>query len=150
MRDRRGQAQFIGESLIPHTPMGSSLALKTGEAFDVKVRAILEKREKISSDEWETSARFRINRSNGTSETATVERQKQYWRTTMRYVLTNARPQAVTVDLIQGGLDDWWHDTRVPVETLPGEQLSADARIWHVPVPANGQTTLTVSFDTRY
>lgn len=150
MRDRRGQAQFIGESAIPHTPMGSSLALKTGEAFDVKVRPIVEKREKITSAEWESSFRYRITGSNGTSETGTVEYQKQYWRTTMRYVLTNARPQPVTVDLIQAGLDGWWHDTRVPSETMPGEQLSADARIWHVPVPANGQTTLTVSFDTRY
>jgi hypothetical protein len=150
MRDRRGQAQFIGESAIAHTPMGSALALKTGEAFDVKVRPILEKREKITSDEWERTLRYRVTRPDGTTVTHVIESQKEYWRTTMRYVLTNARPQPVTVDLIQAGLDGWWHDTRVPSETIAGEQLSADARIWHVPVPANGQTTLTVSFDSRY
>jgi hypothetical protein len=56
----------------------------------------------------------------------------------------------VTVDFVQAGLDNRWHDTRVSSETLPGEQDSADERVWHVPVPANGETTLTVAFDTRY
>ena len=47
MRDAKGQPQFIGENTIGHTPMGSSLGLKTGEAFDVKVRPIVDKREVI-------------------------------------------------------------------------------------------------------
>jgi hypothetical protein len=34
-----GAPQFIGENSIGHTPMGSSLALRTGDAFDVKVKA---------------------------------------------------------------------------------------------------------------
>jgi hypothetical protein len=33
---------------------------------------------------------------------------------------------------------------------LKGEQRSIDERLWHVPVPANGETVLTVAFDTRY
>ena len=60
MRDARGQPQFIGENTIGHTPMGSSLALKTGEAFDVKVQPVLEKRDRIDSGEWEKTARYRI------------------------------------------------------------------------------------------
>jgi len=152
MRDTRGQAQFVGESGIPHTPGGSSLALKTGEAFDVKVRPVVEKREKILPDEWERSVRYRITRSDGTSETADVAVQKEYWRTTMRYVVTNAKPQPVTVELIQGGLNRawYWRDTRVPSESIVGTQISADERLWKVAVPANGETVLTVSFDTRY
>lgn len=149
MRDGRGDAQFIGESEIPHTPMGSSLALRTGDAFDVKVQAAIEKREKIQSDEWERSARFRITRSDGTVTTTQVDTQKEFWRTTMRYVLTNARPQAVTVDLIQAGLSNPWSDTRVPSESLPGEQMSLDQRVWHVTVPANGKATVTAVFETR-
>ena len=39
-RDARGNPQFVGEHRIGHTPMGSSLSLATGEAFDVKVRAV--------------------------------------------------------------------------------------------------------------
>ena len=37
-RDARGNPQFVGESAIGHTPMGSELGLTTGQAFDVKVQ----------------------------------------------------------------------------------------------------------------
>lgn len=149
MRDSRGQAQFVGESRIPHTPMGSSLGLRTGNAFDVKVRPTLERREKINSEEWERSARFRVTNDDGTVTTTTVETQKEFWRTTMTYRVTNARAQAVTVDVIQDGLARGT-DTRVTSESLPGKQLWADARSWSVPVPANGETVLTVVYETRY
>ena len=149
MRDSRGHSQFVGESRIPHTPMGSSLGLRTGNAFDVKVRPTLEKREKINSEEWERSARFRITNADGSVTTTSVETQKEFWRTTMTYRVTNARPQAVTVDVIQDGLGQQ-ADTRVTSESLPGKQLWLDARMWSVPVPANGETVLTVVYDTRY
>ena len=68
----------------------------------------------------------------------------------MQYVISNARPQPVTIDLVQAGLDHWWHDTRVPSETVAGSQLSADERLWHVEVPANSERTLTAVFETRY
>lgn len=123
MRDVRGAPQFIGESNIGHTPMGSRLALKTGEAFDVKVQPVVEKRERLGNERW---------------------------RTTMRYRVTNARPQAVTVELAQAGLDSWWQDTRIESESLKSERVSADEALWRVSVPANGETTVTAVFDTRY
>ena len=150
IRDAKGQPQFIGENGIGHTPMGSTLAIKTGEAFDVKVKPTVEKREKILSDEWARTGKYRITEDGGTPRVVEIERNITYYRTTMSYIITNARPEAVTVDVTQAGLDSYWHDTRVPVESLPGEQRSLDARVWHVPVPANGETVLTVSFDTRY
>jgi hypothetical protein len=67
----------------------------------------------------------------------------------MTYRVTNARPQAVIVDVIQDGLGRQ-ADTRVTSESLPGKQLSSDTRIWSVPVPANGETVLTVVYETRY
>ena len=149
MRDGRGKAQFVGESRIPHTPMGSSIGLRTGNAFDVKVRPTLEKREKIGSEEWERSARFRITDPAGTVTTTTVETQREFWRTTMSYRVTNARPQPVTVEVVQDGLGQAI-DSRVTSESLPGKQLGADSRIWSVPVPANGATVLTVVYETRY
>lgn len=150
MRDARGQPQFIGENSIGHTPMGSSLALKTGEAFDVKVQPVVEKREKIASGEWERTARYRINVNGQPAREVTVDAEKSYWRTTMTYKVTNAKASPVTVEVVQAGLDGWWHDTRIPSESIKGEQRSADERIWAVPVPANGEATLTVQFDTRY
>jgi len=119
-RDARGNPQFVGESPIGHTPMGSELGLVTGQAFDVKVQPVVERRERVNSNRW---------------------------RTTMRYTLTNARPDAVTVDLLQAGL---WGDTRIAEESLPSQRRSADEALWRVPVPANGEATVTATFDTRY
>ena len=150
VKDAKGQPQFIGENNIGHTPMGSSLGIRTGEAFDVKVRSIVDKRETISSDEWQRSYRYRITKSDGSVETGTVDRNVTYYRTAMRYVLTNARNVPVTVEVVQGGIGGYWGDTRVSAESQPGEQDNADTRRWKVKVPANGETTLTATFDTRY
>ncbi len=150
VRDAKGQPQCIGENSIGHTPMGSSLALRTGEAFDVKVKPTVERREQIKSDEWERTGRYRITDSKDGTRTVAIDRQVTYWRTTMRYALTNARPEPVTVDVVQAGLDTYFHDTRVPTESVPGTQRSLDERVWHVTVPANGESMLTVAFDTRY
>jgi hypothetical protein len=120
MKDKRGNAQFVGENQIGHTPMGSDVAITTGQAFDVKVQPVVEKRERLSSDRW---------------------------RTTMRYSLTNARPQPVTVDLIQSGL---WGDVRIVDESRKSSRRSADETMWRVTVPANGEATVTATFDTRY
>jgi hypothetical protein len=120
MKDARGNAQFVGDNQIGHTPMGSDIAITTGQAFDVKVQPVVEKREKLSNSRW---------------------------RTTMRYTLTNARPQGVTVDLIQMGL---WGDTRISDESLKSTRRSADEAMWRVPVPANGEARVTATFDTRY
>jgi hypothetical protein len=149
MRDSRGQAQFVGESQIPHTPMGSSLGLRTGNAFDVKVRPTMESRQKITSEDWERSARFRVTHPDGTVTTTNVETQRDFWRTTMSYRVTNARAQPVVVDVIQDGLNRGT-DTRVTSESLAGRQVSLDSRIWSVPVPATGETVLTVVYETRY
>jgi len=123
MRDVRGQPQFIGESGIPHTPMGSRLALKTGEAFDVKVQPTVVKRERLSADRW---------------------------RTTMHYKLTNARPQPATVELAQAGLDSWWADTRIESESLKSDRTNSDEALWKVEVPANGEASVDAVFITRF
>jgi hypothetical protein len=123
VKDRRGDPQFIGENAIDHTPMGSELAIRTGAAFDVKVKAVVEKRERVNDRRWQT---------------------------TMRYTLTNARPQPVAVDLAQAGLDWSWEDTRIAEESLKSERRSSDETLWHVPVPASGEASVTATFDTRY
>jgi hypothetical protein len=119
-RDARGNPQFVGEHRIGHTPMGSDIGLATGQAFDIKVRPIVEERTKLSSSRW---------------------------RTRMRYELTNASPKPVTVDVVQSGL---WGDTRIVGESMKSERVSADDTRWRVPVPANGAATVTATFDSRY
>ncbi len=121
VRDARGQPQFTGENRIDHTPQGSRIALSTGDAFDVKVRPVVEQRTKVSDTRW---------------------------RTAMRYTLTNARAAPVTVELVQAGLD--WTDSRILTESRKSERRDAGATVWQVPVPANGEAVVTATFDTRY
>lgn len=121
-RDSRGTPQFVGESRIGHTPMGSDLGLTTGQAFDVKVQPTVEQRRRVSSD-------------------------GSRWRTAMRYRLTNAGPRPVTVSLVQSGL---WGDTRILSETLKSERRSADEAVWKVEVPAGGEASVSATFDTRF
>ena len=120
VRDASGQPQFIGENRIGHTPQGSDIAIRTGDAFDVKVQPVVEKREKLSDTRW---------------------------RTTMSYTLSSARPGPVTVDLKQAGLD--FGDTRVISESLKSKRIDADTVAWQVPVPANGSTRVTLTVETR-
>ncbi len=120
MKDKRGDPQFIGESRIGHTPMGSTLSLATGDAFDVKVHAIVDKRTRLSTFDWQTE---------------------------MRYELTNALPRAVVVNLRQDGL---WGDSSVKAESQKSTRRSAETADWSVTVPANGKTTVTATFETRY
>ena len=119
LRDLRGDPQFIGETRIDHTPMGSAMALRIGDAFDVKVKAVVESRTRLSSSRWQTK---------------------------MRYILSNARPAPVSVDLAQDGL---YGDVRIVAQSIVGERISADRIEWKVPVPANGTTEVTATFDTR-
>jgi len=121
IRDARGQPQFTGENSIGHTPQGSTIALPTGDAFDVKVQPVVVERTRVNADRW---------------------------RTRMRYRLTNARSRPVTVELVQSGLD--WADTRIPEENRTSERRDAGTAVWQVPVPANGEAVITATFETRY
>ena len=120
LKDARGQAQFIGEHAIGHTPMGSKLAISTGDAFDVKVKPVVEVRTKVNDRRWKTQ---------------------------MSYTVTNALPKPVTVQIIQGGL---WGDTKVAEESIKSERRDADSVVWNVSVPANGKTVVTATFDSKY
>jgi hypothetical protein len=151
-RDARGNPQFVGESRVGHTPMGSEVGLTTGQAFDVKVQPVVVDRHEITEEKWRETARYRIVGPDGDVTTATREepRERHYWQTQMRYTVTNARPQPVTVNLYQSGLDNGWRDTRIISESVPSERLSLDSVVWRVPVPANGTTIVNVTIQTRY
>jgi hypothetical protein len=120
MRDKRGDPQFIGESRIDHTPMGSTLSLSTGDAFDVKVQPTVENRTRLGFEHWQTD---------------------------MRYVLTNAMPKPVIVSVLQDGL---WGDTSIKAESQKSTRRNAEEAEWVVTVPANGTVTFTASFETRF
>ena len=150
-RDAKGTPQFVGESQIGHTPMGSKLELRTGDAFDVFVTAEVVSREKISPGEFERTGRYRVIE-DGRTRTIETQAEAEYWRTVMRYTITNAKPAPVEVELAQTGLDrGWWYnDYRIVAEDVKGRQANADRREWTVPVGANATREVTVTFDTRF
>lgn len=117
-RDAAGAPKFVGENPIGHTPQGSELAVKIGEAFDVTVQPTLVSSQVVG---------------------------KRRTRYAMSYHLHNARPDPVTVELRQGGLQE---QNTVVAESLPGRAIDAYTRGWTVTVPAGGDTTLTTTLET--
>src|SRR3546814_9720550 len=89
------------------------MALATGEACDVKVKTTVQSRERLSSSKW---------------------------RTSMRYEISNAKTQPISVDLTQAGLDFALNDTRIIEERQKSQRISSDAARWTVNVPANGRS----------
>jgi hypothetical protein len=120
MRDAAGEPKFVGENRIDHTPQGSDISIKIGEAFDVTVQPTVESVEKVSK--WRT-------------------------RYTMSYVVRNARAQPVTVTVRQGGLG---RDGKVVKESLPSDRVDAYNLAWDVQTPANGETELTFTVETGW
>jgi hypothetical protein len=120
VRDKAGDPKFIGENAIDHTPAGSELSIKTGDAFDVTSQGTLVSDEKVSK----TRSRY-----------------------TMKYLIRNARPEPVTVELRQAGLG---RDGEVKAESLKSRRIDARTLGWSVPTPANGETTLTFTVETGW
>ncbi|MEM9311980.1 MAG: DUF4139 domain-containing protein, partial [Pseudomonadota bacterium] len=154
-RDSQGTPQFIGENRINHTPMGSELSLVTGDAFDITVQAEVEKRERITESEWVKSERFRVyDKNDDLVARGETERRRNtvYYRTTMRYTLTNAKDEPIEVKLTQNGLGRYWwaYDYRVVSEDIEGEQKNYAARDYTIPVPAEGERVMRVTYETRW
>jgi hypothetical protein len=113
MRDSEGALKLIGESNIGHTPQGSELSLRTGEAFDITVKPTLDSRTPVD---------------------------KRHWRYAMSYVVANAKSEPVTVQVHQYAYPS---DLKVLSESLKSRRVSASELVWQVPVPAEGETKLT-------
>jgi hypothetical protein len=127
MRDQAGDPKFVGEQAIGHTPQGSELSVKTGDAFDVTVQPTREELTRIPGARGlDRYTRTRIK---------------------MRYVVRNARPQPVTVQIRQGGL---LRDGKVLEESLRSRRADSSTLVYDVPVPANGETALTFTVDNGW
>jgi hypothetical protein len=119
-RDSSGDPKFIGENTIGHTPAGSELTIKTGEAFDVTVQSTLTNQERVND---------------------------RTTRHTLRYDFRNARSEPVTVQFRQGTP---WRITRMVQESQRGTRVDAQTYGWDVRVPANGQAALTFTVESSY
>jgi hypothetical protein len=124
-RDSAGNAQFIGEDRIDHTPKNETVRLKLGDAFDVTA-------EKKQTDFKRIAAASRG--SYGVFESA------------YEVKLKNAKNEAVTIKVVEPVPGDW----EVLNESHPHTKAAANWATWNVSVPAGGSTTLIYRVRTKW
>ena len=123
-KDSSGNAQFVGEDNIDHTPKHEKVRLKLGEAFDVTADKKQTSFEKIGS----------TSRYNHISESA------------FEITLKNAKDVPVTVKVMEPIPGDW----QVLSESQPHKKAASNTAVWLVDVPANGKSKLTYKVRVRY
>jgi hypothetical protein len=123
-KDSQGNAQFVGEDRIDHTPKNETVRLKLGDAFD------------ITADKKQTD----FQKLSGTG------RYDYVYESAYQIVLKNAKPEAVTVTVQEPMPGDW---TMVS-ESQPHTKAASGIAEWKVSVPAEGRTTLTWRVRVKY
>ena len=115
-KDAQGNAQFVGEDRIDHTPKNETLRLKLGEAFDLTAN-------KTQTDFQKLAASGRNTRMESAYE----------------IVLKNAKQEAVTVIVREPIPGEW----SMVSESLPHTKASSHIAEWRIKVPAESSTTLS-------
>lgn len=122
--DSQGNAQFVGEDSIDHTPKNETVHLKLGEAFDVTANKTQTDFKKLSgSGRWQYQ-----------------------FESAYRFIIKNAKPEAVVVKVQEPIPGDW----QMLDESHPHEKASADTAVWQIEVPAEADTTLTYRVRVRF
>ena len=123
-KDGAGNAQFVGEDRIDHTPKNEKVRLKLGDAFDV------------TADKKQTDFRKLPDPAKGS---ALVE-------SAYEILLKNAKKEAVTVTVQEPIPADW----KVLNESHVHEKAASNTAVWKVSVPAEGKATLSYRVHVRY
>jgi hypothetical protein len=123
-KDGAGNAQFVGEDHIDHTPKNEKVRLKLGESFDVtadKKQTAFEKLPNPARNTHLVEAAFEI-------------------------VLKNAKKEATTVTVQEPIPGDW----KILQESQRSTKPTAHTALWKIDVPAEGKTTLTYRVQVKY
>jgi len=123
-KDRSGNAQFIGEDRVDHTPKNEKVRLKLGDAFDV------------TADKKQTD----FKKIGGTGK------YNYQFEAAFEVVLKNAKKEAVTVTVQEPMPGDW----QVLSSSHPYTKGASNTAVWKVAVPAEGSATLTYRSLVRY
>lgn len=123
-KDKAGNAQFVGEDNIDHTPKNEKVRLRLGEAFDVTA-------DKKQTDYKVSQPPFR----GGHLVEAAFE-----------IVLKNAKKEAVVVTVQEPIPGDW----KMLEESQRSSKPTAHTALWKIEVPAEGKTTLSYRVQVRY
>ncbi|MGB7816266.1 MAG: DUF4139 domain-containing protein [Methylotenera sp.] len=123
-KDSAGNAQFVGEDNIDHTPKNESVRLKLGDAFDV------------TADRKQTDFKLLSNPQKGHSA----------YESAFELTLKNAKKQKVTVTVQEPIGGDW----AIVSESHPHVKANSHLALWKIDVPAEGKTTLTYRAQVKY
>lgn len=114
-KDQAGNAQFVGEDRIDHTPKNEQVRLYLGDAFDVSASRKQTEFKQLGSPE------------------------QPLYESAFEIVLHNARSEAVTVKVQEPLPGDW----EMLQESHPHTKQSATGALWQIKVPAEGSATLS-------
>lgn len=128
-KDAAGNAQFIGEDNVDHTPKNEKVRLKLGDAFDV------------TADRKQTD--FKVVNSGTAKDGA---KYAYVYESAYEIVIKNAKKEGVLVTVQEPVPGDW----QVMSESIRHTKGSSNTAVWKVPVPAEGSTTLVYRTLVRY
>jgi hypothetical protein len=120
--DSSGRVQLVGEATITHTPAGKDVRVQSGDAFDVTAERV---QTDYTQEPLPAARRGLPNRQRVTAS--------------YRVTITNAKTDAVTVDVRESHFGTW----RVTESSVPAEKLSSTETRFRLSVPAGGQAVLT-------
>ena len=123
-KDSAGNAQFVGEDRIDHTPKNREVRLKLGEAFDV------------TADKKQSDFKRRDS----------IGRWSYVFESAYELALHNAKKEPVTVVVREPVPGDW----QMMETTHKHAKVAAGTAEWKIEVPAEGTTTLKYRVLVRY
>lgn len=123
-KDSQGNAQFVGEDKIDHTPKNEVVRLKLGEAFDV------------TADKKQTDFKALPRPSKGNSA----------FESAYEITLKNAKKGKVIVTVQEPINGDW----SIISESHPHKKANSQLAVWKIEIPAEGATTLTYRARVKY
>ncbi len=119
-----GNAQFIGEDRIDHTPKDETIRLKMGDAFDV------------TANKKQTSY----------NKESACGKYKQAASSSYEIEIYNAKDEDVIVEVLEPVPGDW----KMIENNLDHEKVNAHTAQWLVKVPAEKRVTLSYKVLVRY
>jgi hypothetical protein len=122
--DKSGNAQFIGEDKIDHTPKNEEIRLKLGDAFDV------------TADKKQTNFK----------KATAIGKYSQAYTASFEILIKNAKQEEVEVVIHEPIPGDW----KMQRESHEHEKVAAGTAEWKVKVPAEGKTKLSYDVLVRY
>jgi hypothetical protein len=123
-KDSQGNAQFVGEDRIDHTPKNETVRLKLGEAFDVTA-------DKKQSD-------FKI--------LPRPSKASSMFESAYEIVIKNAKRERVSVTVQEPIPADW----KIIKESHPSQKATSNTAVWKIDVPAEGKITLNYRVQVKY